>query len=72
MRLEQDGLVYTVPFKGCFVTEISLKNIHEIFQLREALERFSVKVLSENYSQLEPQGAKKFLGRPKKLCAGEM
>jgi len=61
MLLEQDGLVYTVPFKGCFVTEISRKNIHEIFQLREALERFSVKVLSENYSELEPQRAKEIL-----------
>jgi DNA-binding GntR family transcriptional regulator len=61
MRLEQDGLVYTVPFKGCFVTEISLKNINEIFQLREALERFSVKFLSENYSQSGLQGAKKIL-----------
>jgi DNA-binding GntR family transcriptional regulator len=38
-RLEQEGLVYSLPFKGRFVAEINNKAIRDIFQLREALER---------------------------------
>jgi GntR family transcriptional regulator, rspAB operon transcriptional repressor len=43
LRLERDGLVYTLPFKGCFVAEISAQNIRETFQLREALETYAVR-----------------------------
>ncbi len=43
LRLERDGLAYTLPFKGCFVAEISARNLRETFQLREALETYAVR-----------------------------
>lgn len=41
-RLEQEGLVYTIPFRGCFVSKLSIQEFKEIFQLRQALEMFCI------------------------------
>jgi len=48
--LEREGLVYTLPFKGCFVARITEGGLREIFQLREALESFCVKNGCEVFS----------------------
>jgi DNA-binding GntR family transcriptional regulator len=40
--LEEEGLVEVVPRQGAFVTDISAKDIVEIYQLREALECYAV------------------------------
>jgi len=61
LRLEKEGLVYTLSFKGCFVSGITEKDIHEIFQLREALETFCVKYACENFSEVEAQRAREIL-----------
>jgi DNA-binding GntR family transcriptional regulator len=37
-RLEQDGLIFTVPRRGTFVTQASLRDVMEIDQIREILE----------------------------------
>jgi DNA-binding GntR family transcriptional regulator len=37
-HLERDRLVVIVPSKGCFVTNISLDLIREVFEIREVLE----------------------------------
>ena len=42
-RLEREGLVYSLPFRGGYVAEVSEQDICDIFQLREALERFCVR-----------------------------
>jgi DNA-binding GntR family transcriptional regulator len=65
LRLEREGLVYTLPFKGCFVVEICEKDIHEIFELREAVEIFCVKHACENFCRDEIQKARKILGEAK-------
>lgn len=66
LRLEREGLVYTLPFKGCFVTEITEKTIQEIFQLREALETFCIKVACDSFSAEEIQSAKKIVSEGRK------
>lgn len=38
MRLEQEGLVNIFPRKGSFVAQITLKDIQEIFEIREIVE----------------------------------
>lgn len=38
MRLEQEGLVNIFPRKGSFVAQITLKDIHDIFEIREIVE----------------------------------
>lgn len=52
-KLEQKGLVYTIPFKGCFVTEITPKEIEDTFQFREALETYCVRLICEFVSEDE-------------------
>ena len=37
-RLQQEGLLRAVPYKGYFVDRVSLKDIHDSFELRLALE----------------------------------
>lgn len=40
-KLEQEGLVRVVPSRGVFVSEIGLRDVAEIFQMREALEVYA-------------------------------
>lgn len=42
-RLESEGLITIVPRRGAFVVELSVQDIEEIFELREALEALVVK-----------------------------
>jgi DNA-binding GntR family transcriptional regulator len=70
-RLEQDGLVYSLPFKGCFVAEITEQEIREIFQLREALEAFCIKIGCETFSKKEIQEIKKFFEKAEKALGDE-
>ncbi len=53
LRLERDGLVYTLPFKGCFVAEITPQDVEYTFQLREALETYCLKLVGETFSDEE-------------------
>jgi len=53
LRLERDGLVYTLPFKGCFVAEITPQDVKHTFQLREALETYCLKLICEAFSDVE-------------------
>jgi DNA-binding GntR family transcriptional regulator len=57
-RLESDSFVKIIPQKGVFVTEISIENMLEIFELREALEKMAVKLFlqkagDDTFEQLE-------------------
>ncbi len=40
-RLENEGLVVKLPYKGAFVAELTQQDLHEIFALRAALEGFA-------------------------------
>ena len=65
MRLEREGLVYTIPFKGCFVAKVTRKDIIEVIQLREALETFCVKYACKIFSHAEIQRAKEIISEAK-------
>ena len=41
LKLESDGLVRTVPRVGFFVTEITKRDLEELFELRELLEGYA-------------------------------
>jgi DNA-binding GntR family transcriptional regulator len=51
MRLEQEGLVVSQPYRGKFVANISAQTIHEIYSLRRVLECFAAELAME---QLQP------------------
>ena len=50
-RLEQEGLVHSVPYKGCFVADISTRECRELFQLREALEHYCLEYGLDDYTE---------------------
>lgn len=43
-QLEKDGLIDNIPQKGWFVAEIKIKDIRELFEVREILECSAVKM----------------------------
>lgn len=55
-RLSREGLVELIPGKGAFVAEISLPDIIELFQLREALELLAARLAAraQNRSVIVP------------------
>ncbi len=70
-RLEQEGLVYSLPFKGCFVAEINEEDIRDMFQLREALETFCIKAGCAVFSRKEIGEFRRFLGKGEKALNSE-
>jgi DNA-binding GntR family transcriptional regulator len=46
-RLQQEGLLTAVPYKGYFVSQISLKEIGDCFDLRSVLETYAVECAIE-------------------------
>ena len=51
-RLEQEGLIRNVPYKGVYVTSLSPTYVRELFSLRAVLEGFALDLLIE---RLRPQ-----------------
>jgi DNA-binding GntR family transcriptional regulator len=62
-HLEREGLVYTLPFKGCFVAEITETDIREIYQLREALETYCAKQACAKISHEQIRGFREILSQ---------
>ncbi len=59
--LEQEGFIKVVPQKGAFVDSLTLDDIREIFELREALDIFAIRKAAVNMSSRELRPlAKKF------------
>jgi len=43
--LEKEGLVETKPFKGTYVTQLTERDMEELYSLRSAIEEFAVRIL---------------------------
>lgn len=54
-RLQRDGLLQIVPFRGAFVTGVSAQDVIEIGQVRERLESFAAGLASRLMSPRELQ-----------------
>lgn len=54
-RLEQEGLVRSLPNRGTFVTELAAHDILEIYQIRERLEGLAARVAAEQMAPAEIQ-----------------
>lgn len=46
--LERDQLVYSVPRKGTYVTELSVAHCREVYQAREMIELYAIDLLKQN------------------------
>jgi DNA-binding GntR family transcriptional regulator len=61
LALERDGLVTKVPYKGTYVTDISLKDAKEIFELRAVLEGLAARLAIPSFTPKELKQAEEFL-----------
>jgi DNA-binding GntR family transcriptional regulator len=53
LELEREGFVTKILFKGTYVTEVTLRDIHEIFQLRAVLEGLAARLATPLFSLQE-------------------
>ncbi|MHB8579227.1 MAG: GntR family transcriptional regulator [Ignavibacteriaceae bacterium] len=57
-KLENDGLVRNIPYKGTYVSDLTREDIEEILDIRYALESFAARCTAE---KLDKEGLKKFI-----------
>ncbi len=50
-RLQRDGLLQIVPFRGAFVADVSSRDVDEISQVRERLESFAAGLAARRATQ---------------------
>lgn len=50
-RLEQEGLIKNVPYKGVVITSLTPQYVKELYSLRDALETFAVRRAIENLNE---------------------
>ncbi len=49
--LEKEGVLEIIPRKGTFITQISFKDVQELFQVREAIEGTAARLAARNIDQ---------------------
>ncbi len=54
-RLEEEGLVWSIPNKGTFVSKVSAQDIMEIYQVREGLEGLAARLAAAQMSESDIQ-----------------
>jgi DNA-binding GntR family transcriptional regulator len=59
--LERDGLVTKIPYKGTYVSEISLKDATEIFELRAVLEGLAARLATGGFGPADFAEAERLL-----------
>ena len=52
-KLELEGFVVAIPRKGAYVSEISYKDVHEVFEIRAALESLACGLAAERVTPEE-------------------
>ncbi len=60
-RLEEEGLVWSIPNKGTFIAEMSAQDIMEIYQVRERLEGLAARIAAAQMSASDIQQLEKEL-----------
>ncbi len=63
VRLEQDGLVKTIPRRGSYVVELTEVMTLEIYSLREVLEGLAARLAAQNISERQIERLRKLLPR---------
>jgi len=72
-RLEQEGLVETVPFKGAVVSGYSPRDLEEIYELRALLEGAAVRTAADHSSDVAREQLREVVARSRELRdAGEL
>jgi DNA-binding GntR family transcriptional regulator len=66
-RLEQEGLLQTIPNRGVFMAEMTLERAFELFQVRGALERLAGRLSAEKMDKRTLAKTEKCLSRQLKV-----
>lgn len=62
--IEQEGFIRTIPKKGIYVTEVSLNDVRQIFQVRAEIEPVTLRMAAPNLLKQDLQNFKnEFLGQ---------
>ena len=70
-RLEQDGLVETMSFKGAVVTAYSRQDLIELYELRELLENAAARAAAESMSEQDRARLDQICVESRKLKKGQ-
>ena len=70
LRLEQDGLVRTVPRVGTFAAEITASDLQELFELRELLEVHCAKKAATSLSEEDLKTVDRLIEQAKSAVDG--
>lgn len=63
MRLEKEGLVIRIPFKGTYVSDISNQDMADIYEIRIALEGLAIRLATEFITDDDLQRLEKLMER---------
>lgn len=61
--LESEGWVYTLPYKGTYVKPITLKDLEELFELRQIIEPGIIDCLMDNSREISIKPLEKILDK---------
>jgi DNA-binding GntR family transcriptional regulator len=70
-RLEQEGLAETISFKGAVVTGYSRRDLLEIYELRELLEKSAARLAAESMSAAALAQLQRICGEGRQLMEGD-
>jgi len=70
-KLELEGFVVIVPRKGAYVASISINDVHELYEIRAALETLACGLAAERATPEEIEEMEKFLIREKSAIDSE-
>lgn len=72
-RLDAAGMVENVPHRGARVTELSLDDLHEVYQARLLLEPLAVRQAADHFTREDTERATEALGRHRQaVSAGRL
>lgn len=63
MRLEKEGLVIRIPFKGTYVSDISNQDMADTYEIRIALEGLAIRLATEFITEDDLQHLEKLMER---------
>jgi DNA-binding GntR family transcriptional regulator len=70
-RLDAAGLVENIPHRGARVTELSMADLAEVFEVRLSLEPMAVRRAAERFSPADEQLARRRLAQLNQICDGD-
>lgn len=72
VRLQQDGLIVSVPYKGTFVAPVTVDDAREILDIRQSLEGDAIAAAAGNLTDADLATARDLLARQRAaLAAGD-